>query len=581
MKDFVKYMLATMAGLITLGFCCFLIFTVMLSSFATLLSSDGSTELKKHSVYVIDMKGELKEQTNDDDFESALSEAMGRDVSATVSLNDILRNIRVAKDNSNIDGIYLRGGSLSGGFASFQEIRDALLDFKQSGKFIIAYADDYGQGNYYVSSVADKMYLNSYGTVAWKGLSSQLMFYHRALEKLGVEMQVLKVGTFKSAVEPFILTEMSEANRLQMNVLLQDMWSVITSGVSESKGISVDKLNEYADMGIAYMDNKLLVEYGFIDSLVYTQDMKTILEDAVGNDDYHLVNNSEMLSVPEKEKTSKQKIAVIYAEGDITDDSGEGIVGKKMVKTINKIAKDDDVKAVVMRVNSPGGSANASEQIWHALQLLKEKKPLVVSMGDYAASGGYYISCGADTILAEENTLTGSIGIFAIVPSFAGLADKLGLDFDGVQTNHFGLLESNITTKGMNEQERELLQQSINRGYDLFVSRCAQGRKMTTEQIKEIAEGRVWSGHRALELGLVDKFGSTDDAIKVAAGMAGLDKYSIVTYPRAKDRLTTFMDVLTGDKDNDVKAIKYIRHIETMAKKPSVQTRLPYFITIQ
>lgn len=583
MKDFLKYMLATIAGILVLGFLSSLMMSVMMGMILAIGSTQSKTSVDKHSVYVIEMKGSVSEQVADDDYTQTLYEAMGRTAGKQYGLHDIIRNIRIAKDDDNIVGIYLRGGMLSAGFAAFSEIREALEDFRESGKFVVAYAENYGQGNYYLASVADKVYLNEQGSLGWSGLYSQLAYYSRALEKLGVEMQVVKVGTFKSAVEPYMRTDMSEANRLQMTTLLQDMWQVMLSDVSASRGISIDDLNRYADMNMQFQDEHLAAEYGLVDSIVYVQDMKDILEQFTGTEKYKLVSHSEMNSYASTvaPKENKDKIAVIYAEGDIVDDGDEGIVGKKMVKTINKVAKKDNVKAVVLRVNSPGGSAYASEQIWHALQLLKEEKPLVVSMGNYAASGGYYISCGADSIFAEANTLTGSIGIFGIIPNYSGLANKIGLDFDGVQTNRRGLMANNMVTKGMDAESRQLMQQVINRGYETFVGRCADGRQMTKDEIKAIAEGRVWSGSRALELNLVDAIGNLDDAIHSAAELVGLEDYSVVTFPEKKDRLTLFLESIFDSDSQDHILLREIKRIEKMAEKPAVYARLPYEIIIQ
>lgn len=579
MKDFLKYMFATVCGIVLLSILMLIMSVVSLIGLA--VSSDTETKLADHSIYRIKLEGELTEQLVQDPYAEVLSALSKRKGVQQQGLDDLLRNIRVAKEDKHIDGIFLDGGSLSAGFAMREELRGALLDFKQSGKFIVAYADYYSQGNYWLASVADRICLNATGAVSWSGLSSSLMFYSRMLEKVGVEMQVVKVGTFKSAVEPYILTEMSEANRMQMSVLLDDLWGVVTKDVAASRGISTEKLNRYADMNMTFQPEEALVEYGLVDTLIYRQDLKKIFTDMTGTDDYELVSYNEMLSVPDKTKPEKNKIAVIYAEGGITDDEGDGIVGSDMVKLVGKMAAKDDVKAVVLRVNSPGGSAYASEQIWHALTLLKEKKPLVVSMSDYAASGGYYISCPADSIFAEPTTLTGSIGIFGLIPNFAGLADKLGIDFDGVGTNRLSMTENNMILKGMNSEERALVQGKINRGYELFVSRCAEGRNMTTEQIKQIAEGRVWSGKRAIEIGLVDKEGHLDDAVKAAAALAGIDEYEVIPAEKPKNGLMEALFEAYGLGDSDEELLREYRHWKQLSKRFSIQARLPYDIDIR
>lgn len=577
MKQFFKIMLATMCGLIVFSIIGTCVLSGVVGAMAS-LSNETETKLKAHSVYQLKLKGQLVEQSDDDEYQAALSEALGRPTSTQIGLNDILDNIKKAKEDPNIDGIYLYGGSLGAGFASMHAIREALKDFRESGKFVVAYADDYGQLNYYLASVADKVCLNAHGSVNWSGLATNITFFTRLLEKIGIEMQVVKVGQFKSAVEPYMLTEMSESNRKQMNILLTDIWDEVLKDVSVSRNISIEQLNRYADMNLGFRDENLLPTYGMVDTLVYVQDMKAILTELTGTKDYKLVSHSDMKYVPSTNKYQKDRIAVLYAEGDIVDNGTDGIVGRKMVSQIDKLREKDNIKAVVLRVNSPGGSAYASEQIWNALSRLKKEKPLIVSMGDYAASGGYYISCVADTIIAENNTLTGSIGIFGMIPNFSKLRDKIGLDSDGLGTNRLSLMASNISTKGMNAEERAIIQGHINRGYELFVKRCADGRNMTTAQIKEIAEGRVWSGKRALEIGLVDKIGDLQDAIDIAAQMANLDKYKVVTFPEKEDKITKLINKLSG---SDTEEMILYKQIKAMVEKPAVMARLPYMIEIK
>ncbi len=576
MKQFLKYTLATVCGLLVFSCISSMFFFVMMGAVVALTDS-STTVIRPHSVYTLELKGTISERSTEDELEALFAEAAGQPAVTNLGLEDILSNIEKAKNDSNIVGIYLKGGSLSGGYASFATIRAALEDFRTTGKWIIAYAQDYTQGNYYLASVADKIYCNEHGSVAWSGLYASSMFFSRALDKLGIEMQVLKVGTFKSAVEPCILTEMSDANRLQMEVLLSDMWSKMLTDVSASRNLSIAQLNALADRNMMLQPEEELLTSGLIDSLIYQQSIKDILTARTGTDDYHLLSHDDLLSAPEQTEYKSDKIAVLYAEGEITDSEGDGIVGTKLVKEINKLADKDEVKAVVLRVNSPGGSAAASEQIWHALSLLKAKKPLVVSMGDYAASGGYYISCLADTILADPNTLTGSIGIFGLVPNVHGLTNKLGLDIDGVGTNALSDLESNMIYKGMNRTERQLMQSMINRGYELFVRRCADGRGVSTDAIKAVAEGRVWSGKRAVELGLVDALGNTQDAIEIAARMAGLTDYAVSTYPAKKDKLTELLESLTSTSDTEKALLK----IKQLTEKPIIMARLLYNVTIE
>ncbi len=447
--------------------------------------STPATTLEENTIYRIDMKGELVEQgAEENPFESLLSEMYGTASVSKVGLQDLLSNIALAKNNDKVLGIYLKGGELATAPASAKALRDALEDFKESGKFVIAYAESYSQTNYYIASVADKMYLNAVGSVAWNGLSAQKMYYTRLMEKIGVEMQILKVGTFKSAVEPYFRTSMSKEDRQQTQQYVAGIWSEMKGAVAKSRGGSEGDLDKYADEFMGIQAPEKYIEYGLVDTLVYIQDMDTVLRMYAGTKEYKQLSTSKMTNVKRAEVEAKDKVAVLYAEGQILDSGNEGIVGSQVIKTINKIHKNEDVKAVVLRVNSPGGSANASEQIWHAVTTLQAKGlPVVVSMGDYAASGGYYISCSADYIYAEPTTLTGSIGIFGTVPNFSKIREKVGLDIDEVSTNKHSSLEANMIYKGMNAQEYALMQGMVERGYELFTSSCADGRKMTQEAI--------------------------------------------------------------------------------------------------
>lgn len=541
--------------------------------------SGGSAKIADNTVYRIDMKGMVVEQAKEanpfDAFTGAMP--MGRGKVETVGLNDLLSNIKLAKEDERVKGIYLKGGELSVAPASAKAIRDALLDFKESGKWIIAYSDSYGQMNYYIASVADKIYLDQVGAISWHGLSATKGYYKRVLDKIGVEMQVLKVGTFKSAVEPYFRTSMSDADRKQTEVYLYGLWNNMTASVSESRNISVAKLNEYADEYMDVQPVEKYVEYSMVDSLIYRQEVDTILKNLVGTEDYTVLTTSKMASIDRKNAKAKSKIAVVYAEGEITDETGDGIVGTKMLKTLAEVQKSEDVKAMVFRVNSPGGSANASEQINHAVQLIQAKGiPVVVSMGDYAASGGYYISAEADYIYAEPTTLTGSIGIFGLIPSVNGLREKIGYDIDGVGTNKFSDMESNMMMKGMNPAERAKMQAMIERGYDLFTRRCAEGRHLSQDSIKAIGEGRVWLGQDALRLGLVDELGNIDNAIAKAAELAELDKYELVYYPKPVDPLEEFLKML----DNSSEEEKMIARLREMVKEPRILMLAPV-VTIE
>ena len=538
------------------------------------MMSTPETVLEENTIYRLDLSGVLVDQVAEENpFDAILSEMYGQ-TTTTVGLNNLLSNIALAKDNDKILGIYLRGGSLSAGPASAKALRDALLDFKQSGKFIIAYADSYTQTNYYIASVADKIYLNTVGNIAWDGMSAQKEYYTRLFEKIGVEMQILKVGTFKSAVEPYFRTSMSDADRKQTEQYLGGIWNEVKTAVAEQRHLTVEQLDAYADECMSLQPQYKYVDYGFVDTLVYVQDMDTVLRMYAGTKDYNTLSTSKMTSVERAKINAKDKVAVLYAEGQIFDSGKEGIVDTEVIKTVKKIHKDDAIKAVVLRVNSPGGSADASEQIWHAVQTLQEKGlPVVVSMGDYAASGGYYISCCADYIYAEPTTLTGSIGIFGTVPNASKLMDKIGLDFDGVSTNKHSALTINAVYKGMNKQEFALMQSMVERGYDLFTKRCADGRGVSQEEIKKVGEGRVWLGKDALEIGLVDELGNINNAIAKAAELANLGEYAIVDYPEKTDpfeELLKMFDTTTPEERLMLKMREFASKPRIMALTPEV-----------
>ena len=531
------------------------------------LFSTPATKLEANGIYQLQLKGTLVEQGQEEDpFAALLGEVPGYGApDAIVGLDDILSNIRLAKSDDRILGIYLDGGSLSMGPASAKAIRDALLDFKTSGKWIIAYASNYGQMNYYLASVADKVCLNPTGAISWNGLTVQKMYYTRLFEKIGVDMQILKVGTFKSAVEPYFRTSMSDADRLQTKQYLGGIWEEMVGAVALSRNLTDRKLNAYADRYMGLQPAEDYLTCGLADTLIYRQSVDSILRLYAGTKDYTLYTTTELAHVERTASKAKDKVAVVYMEGNIYSESGEGIVDKQVLKQLKKIQKDDDVKAVVLRVNSPGGSADASEQIWHGVELLKEKGlPVVVSMGDYAASGGYYISCNADYIYAEPTTLTGSIGIFGVVPNWGKLRDKVGLDIDGVSTNAHSDLEVNMVYKGMTPEEQAMMQRMIERGYDLFTRRCAEGRHTTQDTIKMIGEGRVWLGKDAIGIGLVDCLGNIDDAIAKAAELAGVEQYKTVYYPEKKDPMEELLKLLDGSSPEE----RLLREARAFAKEP-------------
>jgi protease-4 len=576
MKQFLKFTLATVVGIILVSVISTLIMFGIIGAIAA--SGDKTTELQANSVYELELKGQLIDRSEDDPFSAALTEAFGRPETNVIGLDDVLSNISKAKNDENVVGIYLKGGILSGGFASLKEIRDALIDFKSSGKFIVAYADTYAQSNYYLASVADKILLNPYGMVELKGISAELMFFKNTFDKLGIDMQVVKVGTYKSAVEPYINTKMSDANRFQVTTYVTSIWNSMLTGISEARKITVENLNTYADEMMLFQPTEKLTAYNLIDSLVYVDEVDSIIKSY--SKEYKIVKHKAFTKVSDNIKFQKDKVAVIYAVGGIDGGDGEGIVSEDLVETIDKAAKDKAVKAVVLRVSSPGGSAYGSEQIWRALTNLKKEKPLIVSMGDYAASGGYYISCMADSIIAQPNTLTGSIGIFGLIPNIDGLNKKLGLSYDGVKTNKMS--DAISINRAFTPEEKVLMQNYINHGYELFVKRCADGRKKTIEEIKTIAEGRVWTGEDALKIGLIDAIGGLDEAILMAAKKADLTAYQVREMPEKEDFATKIMKSLNEDIETKIlksqlgEHYNILRQVKQYEKLNGVQARMPY-----
>ena len=533
--------------------------------------------LENNTIYRLKMDGVLVEQGQEEDpFSSFYGELPGMGgTTSTVGLDQILSNIRLAKNDDRILGIWLDGADMSMGPASAKAIRDALLDFKQSGKWIIASAKQYGQTNYYVASVADRICLDPTGSVSWNGLAAQKMYYTRLFEKIGMEMQIIKVGTFKSAVEPYFRTSMSPEDRMQTMQYVNGIWDEYKAEVSEARNIPVDQLNALADQYMGLQSAQAQLQAGLVDTIVYTQDMDSLLRIYAGTKEYKTLTTTKLAKVKRTESLATDEIAVLYLDGTITDETGDGIVGKEVVKTIKKIRKNDNIKALVLRVNSPGGSADASEQIWHAIENVKaDSIPVVVSMGDYAASGGYYISCGADYIYAEPTTITGSIGIFGTIPSIAKLREKIGLDMDGITTNKHSGLESNIPYKTMTPEETQLMQNMVERGYELFTTRCADGRGVSQEYIKSVGEGRVWLGTKAKELQLVDEIGNIDDAIAKAVELAALESYKLTYYPEVKDPIEELLKKL----DNTTPEEQLVNKIREFAAQPRVMALTPEVI---
>ena len=590
MKEFLKYVFATVTGIILVSIVMAILGVISLVGLAA--SSAATTQVEENSVFTLMLSGQLEERTQDNPFDKVFGSA-----SETLGLDDILDAIKKAKDNKNIKGIYIEAGLFSADTpASMHAIREALLDFKKSGKWIVSYADSYTQGTYYICSAADKIYLNPSGMLDWHGLASEPYFLKDLLAKFGVKYQLCKVGKYKSAPEQMTADKMSDPNREQVTAYLNGIWQVMLSDVSKSRNISVDSLNIYADCYIALSDQKDLIKMKMVDKFLYTNEVKGEIKKLLKIDKDDNINQltlEDMANVPGS-KEDGERIAVYYAFGDIVDSetanalsSSQSIVATEVCKDLEELMNDDKVKAVVLRVNSPGGSAYASEQIWRAVQNLKAKKPVVVSMGGYAASGGYYISCGANYIYSEPTTITGSIGIFGMFPDFSGLlTDKLGVKFDQVKTNKHA--DFGTMSRPFNADEMALLEQYIGRGYELFRSRVADGRKMSTDQVEEIAQGRVWLGNDALKVKLVDGIGSLDDAVKKAAKLAKVDKFYVANYP---DQPSWF-ESLTGSLDSGSYLDKEMRetsgeyyapftYMKNINKQNAIQARLPYYINIK
>ena len=585
MKDFIKFTFASVLGVVLAG----IVFTILgiVTMVGMVASSDTETTVKENSIFVLDLNGVLSERVEENPFQSIMGDDM-----QSIGLDDLLSAIQKAKDNENIKGIYLQPANFSASFASLEEIRQALLQFKESGKFIVAYADQYTQGMYYLASVADKLIVNPQGSIGWHGLASETIFFKDLLKKAGIDMQVFKVGTYKSAVEPFIATEMSDANREQITAFLTSIWGRLLEDISASRNIPVEKLNEYAD---SYMDLKQADEYiacGLADTLLYKDGVLNYLKQKTGraaDESLRTLSLEDMKNVKRNVPLDKSGniIAVYYAFGGIDDTTSpeEGINSEKVITDLRKLREDETIKAVVLRVNSPGGSAYGSEQIWNEVVKMKETKPVIVSMGDYAASGGYYISCAADYIVADPTTLTGSIGIFGMIPNFENLmTDKLGLHFDVVKTNSHADMGS--LSRPFNASEKEIMQNYINNGYKLFVKRCADGRGMSVEAIEKIAEGRVWTGEAAKELGLVDELGGLDKALEIAAQKANVEAYSVINYP---GKSSIFDSILENGKKDYINGqlaetfgeyYHFMKSIQNLKEADRIQARLPFDLQI-
>lgn len=533
MKNFFKQVLATVVGLIAFG--AIVTFMGIISIVGMIVSGDSTPEVSNNSVMVLNLSGVIDEQGQEDFLGTLTGNTM-----SNLGLDNMLSAIKKAKDNDKIKGIYIEAGILQAGYATMQEIRNALLDFKKKGKWIVAYGDTYTQGTYYIASAADKVYLNPKGMIDWHGLGAQPQFYKDLMAKFGVRYQVVKVGTYKSFTETYTEDKMSDANRTQVSAYINGTWNNICKAVSESRKISTDSLNAYADRLITFEPAENILKYKMVDGLIYADQVKGEIKKMlkIGKDKkIKQIGLSEMANIKDK-KAKGDEIAVYYAYGSIVQSGAasvlsqeHSIVGPEVCKDLEDLMNDDDVKAVVVRINSGGGDAYASEQLWHQMVELKKKKPVVVSMGDYAASGAYYMSCPANWIVAQPNTLTGSIGIFAAIPDMSGLiTQKLGVKFDEVKTNRNSTF-GNVMARPFNDEELDYLQAYVNRGYQLFRQRVADGRRQKTADIEKVAQGRVWLGSDALKIKLVDELGGLNQAVAKAASLAKLKEYHTKNYP--------------------------------------------------
>jgi len=590
MKQFFKFMFASMLGTFLILVVCFFLFIGILVSMIS-FSNKEEVKISNKSVLHIKLENMVSDRSSNNPFQSFNFNTMKSN--KELGLNDILVNLKKAKTDPNIKGIYLDVSNIPMGISLLEEIRNGLIDFKKSGKFIISYGEMYSQKAYYLASVSDKIYLNKEGAIDFHGLAAEIMFFKGLMQKLDVDMQIIRHGKFKSAVEPFLLDKMSDPNREQTRLFIGSIWNHIVKGISESRNISIAQLQNIADSLLVQSADDAL-KYKFVDELIYKDQLIDILRKKLSISDKEdidyitLSKYEDVKTADTKTKFSKNKIAIIYAVGAIEGGKGndETIGSDRISEAIRNARIDNNVKAIVLRVNSPGGDALASDVIWREVMLAKKAKPVVVSMGDYAASGGYYIACAADKIIANPTTITGSIGVFGMIPNLQKMFNnKLGITFDTVLTN------KNATAISGNRplstfQEKVILNQ-IERIYGVFIAHVAEGRKMTIEQVDNIGQGRVWSGFDAKRIGLVDDFGGMDKAIEEAAKLAKLTEYKVIEYPKQKEFFQQIMDEFSG-QDATTKALQkelgenyvYYQTLKSISSMKGIQARLPYVISL-
>lgn len=622
MKDFLKYTLATVTGLLLTFFVITVIGVCTLIAAAACSSSQPATSVKDGSVLVVKLSGQITERTDD----NAINELLGMGGVESQALSDITEAIDKAAACPEIKGLYIEAGLLQTDYASLQEIRNAVERFKNGGdgggddiaaykkgnkngekkdedgskndgKFVVAYGDEYTQGAYYVCSAADEVWINPQGMIDLHGIASQPMYLKDLLAKVGVKMTVVKVGKYKSATEQYTETEMSDANREQVTRYISNLWDVVTKDISRTRKTDTATLNQLADSMVTLADTKTLIKYGLVTRTMYANEVKSEIKKKLGlddNDEIPQVTCGEMKNYAPS--TAKDQIAVYYCEGTIAQSQAAGtlmgdagIISKDMVRDLDDLAKDDDIKAVVIRINSGGGDAFASEEIWHSVAELRKKKPVVVSMGGMAASGAYYLSAGASWIVAQPTTLTGSIGIFGVFPDMTGLMqDKLGLHYDVVKTNKHSDFDFAQQARPFNADEQQMLQRYIERGYELFCKRVADGRNLSVDSVKAIAQGHVWTGGDAKRIGLIDQFGGLADAIKQAARLAKVDDYAVTPLPRPASWTDQLFATISGNGNNldermrETLGVFYepLLMVRTLEKQSPIQARCEWVLPV-
>ncbi len=587
MKSFFKYVLATITGIVISFVVLFIVLMGIIGAIISSASSDQEIVVKSNSVLYLSFDYDITERSEANPLGSLNLPGYS---TKNIGLDDILARIKYAATDGNIKGIYLDASHIGIGFASLKEVRDELLAFKKIGKFVVAYNAGYDQKAYYVASIADKVYVNPQGTIDFKGLASSTMFYKDLLDKVGVEMQIVKVGTFKSAVEPFFLNKMSDPNRLQVTSYLGSIYSTFINEISASRNIAADSLRAIAnDYRVRDADDA--VKYKLADAKLYKDELLSDLRKRLKISEKDEISFVSLLDYNKKIKddASGSEVAVLYAAGEIVDGEGTGpgeIGGDKFSRELRKLREDDAVKAVVLRVNSPGGSALASDIIWREVILTKKVKPVIVSMGDLAASGGYYISAAADSIFAEPTTITGSIGVFGVIPNFQNLMNnKIGVHYDGVKTGKFADLMTSFD-RPLTAEERDIIQREVDKVYGTFTKVVADGRKLSIADVDSIGQGRVWTGAQGVNNKLVDRLGNLDAAIQAAAKKANLTKYKVSQYPEKEDPFTS---ILNNSKEKvrvwvaKEQMGEYYRYFDVMKKataQTGVQARLPYSVEI-